>query len=87
MSTNEAMGAAGKILERYGFPTLVAIALMYFVRMDLVVPMVDAHVKFLDEMTTTQRDIVEAMREQTRLLYAIQPKTAAFKSFQEDPQN
>lgn len=87
MSTNEAMGAAGKILERYGFPTLVAMALMYFVRMDLVVPMVDAHVKFLDEMTTTQRDIVEAMREQTRLLYAIQPKTAAFKSHQDDPQN
>ena len=50
MSTQDAMGMAGKVIERWGFPTLVALCLMYFVRVDLVIPMVDAHGKFLDEI-------------------------------------
>jgi hypothetical protein len=87
MSTHDAMGMAGKVIERWGFPTLVALCLMYFVRVDLVLPMVDAHVKFLDEMTSTQREIVQTMQEQTRLLYALQPKTAAYKPTQEASQN
>ena len=87
MSTQDAMGIAGKVIERWGFPTLVALCLMYFVRVDLVLPMVDAHVKFLDEMTSTQREIVQTMQEQTRLLYALQPKTAAYKLTQDVPQN
>jgi len=66
---------------------MVALSLLYFIRMDLVLPMVDAHVKFLDEMTSTQREIVETMQEQTRLLYALQPKTAAYKPTQDEPQN
>jgi hypothetical protein len=87
MSTQDAMGMAGKVIERWGFPTLVALCLMYFVRVDLVLPMVDAHGKFLDEMTSTQREIVQTMQEQTRLLYALQPRTAAYKPTQDDPQN
>lgn len=83
----EAADWARMILERWGFPVLVALALMYFVRMDLVLPMVDAHVKFLDEMTSTQREIVQTMREQTRLLYALQPQSVSYKSTQDDPQN
>ena len=87
MSTQDAMGMAGKVIERWGFPTLVALCLMYFVRVDLVIPMVDAHGKFLDEMTSTQREIVQTMQEQTRLLYALQPKTAAYQPTQEASQN
>ena len=87
MSRDEAISLAHRIIERWGFPTLVAISLLYFVRVDLVLPMVDAHVKFLDEMTSTQREIVETMQEQTRLLYALQPKTAAYKPTQEASQN
>jgi hypothetical protein len=35
---------------------------------------VKAHTAFLDKLATTQVDIAEAMQEQTRLLYALQPK-------------
>jgi hypothetical protein len=87
MSGQEAMGAAGKIIERWGFPVMAAVALMWFVRADIVVPMVEAHTKFLDEMTVTQRELVQAMQEQTRLLYALQPKTAAYKPHDDSPQN
>lgn len=87
MSGQEAMGAAGKIIERWGFPVMAAVALMWFVRADIVVPMVEAHTKFLDEMTVTQRELVQAMQEQTRLLYALQPKTAAYKPQDDAPQN
>jgi len=87
MSGQEAMGAAGKIIERWGFPVMAAVALMWFVRADIVVPMVEAHTKFLDEMTVTQRELVQAMQEQTRLLYALQPKTASYKPHDDSPQN
>jgi hypothetical protein len=87
LSGQEATALAGRIIERWGFPTMVALSLLYFIRMDLVLPMVDAHVKFLDQMTSTQREIVQTMQEQTRLLYALQPKTAAYKPTQDDPQN
>ena len=87
MSRDEAISLAHRIIERWGFPTLVAISLLYFIRVYLVLPMVEAHVKFLDEMTSTQRDIVQTMQEQTRLLYALQPQSAAYRSVQDDPQN
>lgn len=87
MSTQDAMGMAGKVIERWGFPVLVALAVGFVLRNDVLLPMVDAHVKFLDQMTSTQREIVQTMQEQTRLLYALQPKTAAYKPAEDDPQN
>lgn len=58
------------MLERYGFGIVLASAVLWFVRTDLVIPMVDAHKSFLKEMATTQHDISRAINEQTRLLYA-----------------
>jgi hypothetical protein len=66
-----------RMIERYGFGLVLATAILWFVRTDLVLPMVDAHRSFLKEMAATQRDISQAIQEQTRLLYAIQPKSAA----------
>lgn len=63
-----------RALERYGFGIMLATAVLWFVRTDLVLPMVDAHRAFLHEMATTQRDISRAIQEQTRLLYALQPQ-------------
>ena len=77
MSKDEAMGIAGRVLERYGFPTLVALALMWFLRADLLVPLVDAHVKFIDEMTSTQREMVQSMKEQTKILQSIEARSAS----------
>jgi hypothetical protein len=40
----------------------------------VLLPLVKAHTAFLDRLATTQVEIAEAMKEQTRLLYALQPK-------------
>jgi hypothetical protein len=63
------------ILKDYGFATVVALACLYVGRQDVLLPLVKAHTAFLDKLATTQVDIAEAMQEQTRLLYALQPRT------------
>lgn len=60
-----------RMLERYGFGLVLATAILWFVRVDLVIPMVDAHKSFLKEMAATQHDIARSIQEQTRLLYVI----------------
>ena len=64
------------ILERWGFPTLVAIALGYFLRQDVILPLLESHRDTLKGITETQEEISQAIQEQTRLLYALQPRTA-----------
>jgi hypothetical protein len=64
------------ILERWGFPTLVAIALGYFLRQDVILPLLESHRETLRGITETQKEIGQAIQEQTRLLYALQPRTA-----------
>jgi hypothetical protein len=64
------------ILERWGFPTLVAIALGYFLRQDVILPLLESHRDTLKGITETQKEISQAIQEQTRLLYALQPRTA-----------
>ena len=56
------------LLERYGFGLALAVAVLWFVRTDLIVPMVSAHQSFLKEVSEAQRDIAAAMREQTAIL-------------------
>lgn len=56
------------LLERYGFGLALAAAVLWFVRVDIVVPMVAAHQSFLKEVSEAQRDIAAAMREQTMIL-------------------
>ena len=67
--------AALRMLERYGFGLVLATAILWFVRTDLVLPMVDAHRSFLREMASTQHDISRAIQEQTRLIYAMSSGT------------
>ena len=62
------------ILERYGFPTLVAMAAGYCLRQDVLLPLVEQHSLFLMTITQTQKEISETMQEQTKLLYALQPQ-------------
>lgn len=64
------------VLERWGFPTLVAIALGYFLRQDVILPLLESHRETLRGITETQKEISQAIQEQTRLLYALQPRTA-----------
>ena len=60
------------LLERWGLPTLAAIALAWFIRTDLLIPLLEEHRLTLKEVRETQREIADAVNEQTRLLIAIQ---------------
>lgn len=73
MSSADVYETALRMAERYGFGLVLATCVLWFVRVDLVLPMVAAHTQFLKEMAQTQRDITVAIHEQTRLLYALQP--------------
>lgn len=75
--TDQAKDTMYSILREYGFATLVACALLYVGRQDIIVPMVEAHREFLKDLAATQREISQAVSEQTRLLYALQPRVAA----------
>ena len=64
------------ILREYGFVTLLACALLYVGRQDIILPMVDAHRTFLKDIAETQREISKAVAEQTKLLYELRPRVA-----------
>jgi hypothetical protein len=60
------------IMERWGFPTLVAVCLAFFIRQDLLLPLLEEHRLTLKEVRETQREIADAIGDQTRLLLSIQ---------------
>jgi len=66
--------AAFRLAEKYGFGLLLSTAILYSVRTDIVLPMVQSHQEFLRQIASTQADLSKTMSEQTRLLYAIQDK-------------
>lgn len=70
--TDEAKGTMLDILGRYGFSTLVAIALAWFIRTDLLQPLLEEHRLTLKEVRETQREIADAVNEQTRLLIKLE---------------
>jgi hypothetical protein len=73
--TEEVKGTVFSIMERWGFPTLVAIVAMWVLRQDVLLPLVESHRQFVHQLGDTQKDISQAIQEQTRLLYALQPKS------------
>ena len=72
--TDAAKETLYSVMERWGFPTLVAIACGWVLRQDVLLPLVSEHRQTLQQICETQREIVASMREQTRLLYALQPR-------------
>ena len=72
--TDAAKETMFSVLEKYGFPVLVSLALGLFLREDVVRPLVSEHAAFLRSIAETQREIAKAVSEQTRLLYALQPR-------------
>ena len=64
------------IIERWGFPTLVAVAIGWVLRNDVLLPLVDEHRSFVRQLSETQQEISKAIGEQTKLLYALQPRLA-----------
>jgi hypothetical protein len=72
--TTETKDTLLSILKDYGFATVLACALLWVGRQDIILPMVQAHQAFLKDIAQTQKDISTAISEQTRLLYALQPR-------------
>jgi len=72
--TDQARETMFGLLERWGLPTLAAIALAWFIRSDLLLPLLEEHRLTLKEVRETQREIAGAITEQTKLLYALQPQ-------------
>lgn len=65
---------ASKIIERWGFPVLVALATGWILRNDVLIPLVEEHKVFVRELGQTQREISSAITEQTKLLYRLAPE-------------
>lgn len=66
------------IMERWGFPVLVALAAGYVLRNDVLLPLVEEHRVFVRSLSETQQEISKAVAEQTKLLYALQPREKAY---------
>ena len=64
------------IVERWGFPTLVALAAGWVLRNDVLLPLVEEHRSFVRQLSETQQEISQTISEQTKLLYALQPRLA-----------
>lgn len=70
--TDETKDTLLSILEKYGFATLVAMACLFVLRQDVLLPLVEEHRAFVKSLSETQREISKAVGEQTKLLYALQ---------------
>ena len=79
MSGQQVTETAKLIIERYGLPSLVAAGALFVLRQDVVLPLVDAHKNFLTTIAQSQREIADAVKEQTKLLYALQPRSTERK--------
>lgn len=84
MSGQEMGDTLKTVLERWGFPTLVAIFFGWMLRSDILLPLVEQHSAFLQTVAQSQKEITEAVKEQTKLLYALQPR-AGEKAKDEQP--
>lgn len=67
--TDSAKDTLYTVLERWGFPTLVAIAVGWVLRHDVLLPLVEEHRVFVRSLSETQSEISKAVTEQTKLLY------------------
>ena len=74
MSGAEISETMKTVLERWGFPTLVAISAGLVLRYDVLLPLVQQHSAFLQTIAASQHEISEAVKEQTKLLYALRPE-------------
>lgn len=64
---------AAKIIERWGFPVLVALATGWILRNDVLVPLVEEHRVFVRQLGDTQKEIGEVLKEQAKILHQLVP--------------
>lgn len=76
MTTEQIGSTLHDIMNRWGFPVVVAVAAGWILRNDVLLPLVEEHRSFVRQLGETQRDISTALNEQTKLLYALQKERA-----------
>lgn len=57
-----------RALERYGYGLTLAAAVLWFVRADIIKPMVSTHQQFVTAATSSQQEIISLQREQREML-------------------
>jgi len=70
---------ASRIIERWGFPVLVALAAGWVLRNDVLVPLVEEHRAFVRQLGNAQGEIGKAMNDQTRILDRMEQKIEVFQ--------
>jgi hypothetical protein len=72
MSSVEFYDGILRIVEKYGVAIVLSTALMWILRNDILLPLVDEHRLFVRELGQTQKDIGRAIAEQTVILARLQ---------------
>lgn len=61
-----------RIVEKYGIAVVLSAALMWILRNDILLPLVEEHRLFVRELGATQKEIGRAISEQTLILSKLQ---------------
>jgi hypothetical protein len=77
MSSVEFYDGILRIVEKYGVAIVLSTALMWILRNDILLPLVEEHRLFVRELGQTQKDIGKAISEQTLILSRLQDDRAA----------
>jgi hypothetical protein len=57
-----------RIVEKYGVAVVLSVSLMWILRNDVLIPLVEEHRNFVRELGETQKDIGKVLQEQTVIL-------------------
>ena len=72
--TDAAKDTVLSVLREYGFSVVVALAALWILRNDVLLPLVEEHRTFVRTLSDTQREISQAVSEQTKLLYEMRQR-------------
>jgi hypothetical protein len=72
--TDAAKDTVLSVLREYGFSVVVALAALWILRNDVLLPLVEEHRTFVRSLSETQREISQAVSEQTKLLYEMRQR-------------
>jgi hypothetical protein len=68
VSSAEVYDGVLRIVEKYGVAVVLSVALMWILRNDILVPLVEEHRAFVRQLGETQKDIGKALHDQTVIL-------------------
>lgn len=72
MSSTEVYEGVLRVVEKYGLAVVLSVALIWMLRNDVLVPLVEEHRLFVRSLSETQKEISKAVGDQTRILMQLQ---------------